>query len=117
MRQRSRSAAAIFEPSAILFDEPLTGLDLAGFEPEQSIVERARAGAAIVISSHLLSLVDDLCSHLLILDRGCSRFWGPIAEARSAFAGLADDAKLEEIFFRAIDPSTGPDGSSGANSA
>jgi ABC-2 type transport system ATP-binding protein len=108
----------LHEPSAILFDEPLTGLDPRGIRTlKQSIVERARAGTAIVISSHLLSLVEDLCSHLLILDRGRSRFWGPIAEARSAFAGLADDAKLEEIFFRAIDPSAGPDGSPGANSA
>ena len=99
----------LHEPSAILFDEPLTGLDPRGIRTlKRSIVEKARAGAAVVISSHLLSLVEDLCSHLLILDRGCSRFFGPIAEARTAFAGLADDAKLEEIFFRAIGP--GQDG-------
>jgi ABC-2 type transport system ATP-binding protein len=94
----------LHEPQAILFDEPLTGLDPRGIRTlKESILGRARAGAAIVISSHLLSLVEDLCSHLLILDRGRSRFFGPIAEARNAFAGLAADAKLEEIFFRAID--------------
>ena len=107
----------LHEPSAILFDEPLTGLDPRGIRTlKQSIVERAREGAAIVISSHLLSLVEDLCSHLLILDRGRSRFFGPIAQARTAFAGLADDAKLEEIFFRAIDPEARHDGSPGADS-
>ena len=98
----------IHEPSAILFDEPLTGLDPRGIRTlKKSIIERARVGAAIVISSHLLSLVEDLCSHLLILDRGHSRFFGPIDEARAAFAGLADDARLEEIFFRAIDANSG----------
>ena len=98
----------IHEPSAILFDEPLTGLDPRGIRTlKQSILERARKGAAILISSHLLGLVEDLCSHLLILDRGQSRFFGPIAEARTVFAGLADDAKLEEIFFRATDPASG----------
>jgi ABC-2 type transport system ATP-binding protein len=98
----------LHDPQAILFDEPLTGLDPRGIRTlKQSIVERARAGAAIMISSHLLSLVEDLCSHLLILDHGRSRFFGPIAEARSAFAGLADDANLEEIFFRAIDTPAG----------
>jgi ABC-2 type transport system ATP-binding protein len=98
----------IHEPSAILFDEPLTGLDPRGIRTlKQSILERARHGAAIVISSHLLGLVEDLCTHLLILDRGQSRFFGPIAEARTVFAGLADDANLEEIFFRAIDPPSG----------
>jgi ABC-2 type transport system ATP-binding protein len=100
----------LHEPPAILFDEPLTGLDPRGIRTlKRSIVERARSGAAIVISSHLLSLVEDLCSHLLILDHGQSRFFGPIAEARTAFAGLAADAKLEEVFFRAIDTESGED--------
>jgi ABC-2 type transport system ATP-binding protein len=95
----------LHDPAAILFDEPLTGLDPRGIRTlKQSIVDRARAGAAIVISSHLLSLVEDLCSHLLILDHGHSRFFGSVAQARSAFAGLADDADLEEVFFRALDP-------------
>jgi len=107
----------LHEPSAILFDEPLTGLDPRGIRTlKRSILERAEHGAAIVISSHLLSLVEDLCSHLLILDRGRSRFFGPIAEARTAFAGLADDAGLEEIFFRAIDTTSGQDGSPGTGS-
>ncbi|HET9943311.1 MAG TPA: ABC transporter ATP-binding protein [Terriglobia bacterium] len=106
----------LHDPVAILFDEPLTGLDPRGIRTlKQSIVYRARAGAGVVISSHLLALVEDLCSHLLILDRGRSLFFGPIAEARAAFAGLADDARLEEIFFRAIDPgqdnAAGTDGS------
>lgn len=96
----------LHDPAAIIFDEPLTGLDPRGIRTlKRSIVERARAGAAIVISSHLLSLVEDLCSHLLILDHGHSRFFGPIEVARTRFAGLAEDAKLEEIFFRAIDTS------------
>ena len=86
---------------AILFDEPLTGLDPRGIRTlKQSIVERARAGAAIVISSHLLSLVEDLCTHLLILHHGRRLFFGLIEEARSAFAGLDKDASLEELFFR-----------------
>src|SRR5262245_15302004 len=106
----------LHDPLAILFDEPLTGLDPRGIRTlKQSIVERARDGAAIVVSSHLLSLVEDLCSHLLTLHHGRSRFFGPIAAARTAFAGLADDAKLEEIFFRAIDAPAGHDGSSGPN--
>jgi ABC-2 type transport system ATP-binding protein len=98
----------LHQPQAILFDEPLTGLDPRGIRTlKQSIVDRASDGAAIVVSSHLLSLVEDLCSHLLILDHGRSRFFGPIAAARTAFAGLADDANLEEIFFRAIDATDG----------
>ncbi|MSR60112.1 MAG: ABC transporter ATP-binding protein [Planctomycetaceae bacterium] len=94
----------LHEPAAILFDEPLTGLDPRGIRTlKASIIEKARVGAAIVISSHLLSLVEDLCTHLLILHRGKALFSGPVSEARAAYAGLTGEASLEEIFFRATE--------------
>ncbi|HEY3967929.1 MAG TPA: ABC transporter ATP-binding protein [Planctomycetaceae bacterium] len=90
----------LHDPVAILFDEPLTGLDPRGIRTlKQSIRDRAQGGAAIMISSHLLSLVEDLCTHLLILERGRSRYCGPVAEARTAFSSLSAEASLEEIFF------------------
>ncbi len=105
----------LHEPAAILFDEPLTGLDPRGIRTlKSSIVERAQAGAAIVISSHLLSLVEDLCTHLLILHRGRSLFCGPVSEARTAYAGLTGEASLEEIFFRATEGSAPIAGGNGA---
>jgi ABC-2 type transport system ATP-binding protein len=106
MRQKVAVACAyLHDPRAILFDEPLTGLDPRGIRTlKQSIVNRAAAGAAIIISSHLLSLVEDLCSHLLILQKGSSLFHGPIGEARLAFAATAQsDATLEEVFFKATE--------------
>ena len=94
----------LHDPAAILFDEPLTGLDPRGIRTlKQSIVERAQGGAAIVISSHLLSLVEDLCTHLLILEKGRSKFCGPVSEARAAFADHTGEASLEEVFFRATE--------------
>jgi ABC-2 type transport system ATP-binding protein len=101
MRQKVAICCAyLHEPKAILFDEPLTGLDPRGIRTlKKSIGEQAARGAAVMISSHLLSLVEDLCTHLLIVERGRSRFFGPIGDARSAFAGLSGDASLEVIFF------------------
>ena len=61
------------------------------------------AGTAIIISSHLLSLVEDICTHLLILSKGQRRFFGPLAELRSTFGQIGADASLEEIFFHATD--------------
>ena len=105
MRQKVAVACAyLHEPQVILFDEPLTGLDPRGIRTlKQSIVERAAGGAAIVVSSHLLALVEDLCSHLLILRRGCAVFCGPIAQAREAFATLSHESSLEEVFFKATE--------------
>ena len=95
----------LHDPTAILLDEPLTGLDPRGIRTmKQSVRDRAAAGAAIVVSSHLLALVDDLCTHLLIMHRGRQLFCGPVAEARTAFAaGIDADASLEEVFFRATE--------------
>jgi ABC-2 type transport system ATP-binding protein len=107
MRQKVAICCAyLYDPRAILFDEPLTGLDPRGIRTmKTSVVGRARAGAAVVVSSHLLALVEDLCTHLLILHRGRQLFCGPIAEARAAFAGMDADASLEEVFFRATEGS------------
>jgi ABC-2 type transport system ATP-binding protein len=104
MRQKVAICCAyLHNPKAILVDEPLTGLDPHGIRTmKQSLRDRAAAGAAVIISSHLLALVEDLCTDLLILHRGRSLFFGPVDEARTAFAGT-DDRSLEEVFFRATE--------------
>lgn len=105
MRQKVAVCCAyLHEPPALLFDEPLTGLDPGGIRAmKASVAARARSGAAVVISSHLLALVEDLCTHLLILHRGRRVFFGRMDEAPAAFPGLARDASLETVFFRAME--------------
>lgn len=106
MRQKVAIACAyLHDPDVILFDEPLTGLDPRGIRTmKDSIRGRVDGGAAVVISSHLLALVEDVCTHLLILDRGKLRFFGRIEEASAAFDNLSADASLEDVFFRATEP-------------
>jgi ABC-2 type transport system ATP-binding protein len=104
MRQKVAICCAyLHNPKAILVDEPLTGLDPHGIRTmKQSVRDRAAAGAAIIISSHLLALVEDLCTHLLIVNRGQSLFFGPVDQARLAFAGQ-QDRTLEDVFFNATE--------------
>jgi ABC-2 type transport system ATP-binding protein len=104
MRQKVAICAAyLHNPAAILFDEPLTGLDPHGIrQMKASMRHRAAAGAAVVISSHLLGLVQDLCTELLILHHGRLIYFGPVADARAAIGSDAD-ASLEEVFFRATE--------------
>ena len=112
-----RARALLRDVPIIVADLPAeadvdTGLDPRAIRTlKHSIAAQAQAGKAIIISSHLLDLVEDLCSHLLILDRGERRFFGPLADVRCAFASLREDESLEEIFFRATEgPAVAPNG-------
>ena len=104
MRQKVAICCAyLHRPAAILFDEPLTGLDPRGIRTmKESVRQAAAEGAAVVVSSHLLALVEDLCTHFLILHKGRRLFCGPAGEARAAFAATGD-ASLEDVFLRATE--------------
>ena len=99
MRQKLALASVLqHDPRAILLDEPLTGLDPAGMrDVKDTILSRARAGAAILLSSHLLSLVQELCSRLLILHDGKIVAEGSLEEIRSR-AGGGGSSGLETAF-------------------
>jgi len=101
MRQKLAICCAyLHDPRAILFDEPLTGLDPQGIRIfKRSLQERAAQGAAVMISSHMLAMVEDLCTHVLILDGGVQRFFGPIDELRTSFGDVDAAASLEDLFF------------------
>src|SRR5512137_1828831 len=103
MKQKLTIACGLLHsPRVLYFDEPLTGLDPMGIRRmKDSILRRARAGAAIIISSHLLHLVEEICSHLLILKNGCKVVDGTLDDITRRFAQEAPDASLEEVFFRA----------------
>ena len=68
---------------------------------KDSILKRARAGAAVVLSSHLLHLLEEVCSHVLILKKGEKIADGTIADVASRFSNGEADVSLEEVFIRA----------------
>ena len=102
MRQKVVIACGLVRPATtLLFDESLTGLDPIGIRRMRStIVARARAGAAILLSSHLLHLVQEVCSRVIIMDRGSKIADGTVDELASR-ADLAEaGSNLEQIFMR-----------------
>lgn len=108
MKQKLAIACGLLHsPRVIFFDEPLTGLDPIGIRRmKDSILRRAREGVAIIISSHLLHLLEEVCSHVLILKNGRKVADGPLSEVRKQFSELPD-ANLEDVFFRATGESAG----------
>jgi ABC-2 type transport system ATP-binding protein len=103
MKQKLAIACGLLHsPQVMFFDEPLTGLDPLGIRRmKNSIVQRARAGAAIVLSSHLLHLLEEVCSHVLILKRGVKIASGTLREVAAQFSSGETNVSLEEIFIRA----------------
>jgi ABC-2 type transport system ATP-binding protein len=103
MKQKLVIACGLLHsPRVIFFDEPLTGLDPLGIRRmKDSILKRARDGAAILISSHLLHLLEEVCSHVLILKSGRKVIDGTLEEVRQRFSEESGDSNLEDVFFRA----------------
>jgi ABC-2 type transport system ATP-binding protein len=110
MKQKLAIACGLLHsPRVIYFDEPLTGLDPIGIRRmKDSILKRARDGAAIIISSHLLHLVEEICSRILILKDGRKLIDGTLAEITRKFSEQPGDASLEEVFFRATSETSAP---------
>ena len=103
MKQKLAIACGLLHaPQVMFFDEPLTGLDPLGIRRmKKSILTRARAGATIVLSSHLLHLLEEVCTHVMILKRGEKIADGTIAEVATRFSNGEPNVNLEEIFIRA----------------
>jgi ABC-2 type transport system ATP-binding protein len=71
-QQRVQLAAApVHQPELLVLDEPFSGLGPVGIEAMSLVLsERARAGAAVLFSSHQLDLVEHLCEEVAIVDHG-----------------------------------------------
>ena len=104
MRQRLGIAAALLRrPRLLLLDEPATGLDPGGMRDMRRLVKRLAAeGMTVLLSSHLLAEVEELCNRVAIVRSGRVAYEGSLQELRSA-AGLrfrlrtTDDERARRI--------------------
>jgi ABC-2 type transport system ATP-binding protein len=99
MKQKLAIACGLLHnPTALILDEPLTGLDPAGIRKmRQTIADRAKAGVAVVLSSHLLNLVEELCTKLFVVRRGECVAYGTLDEIIARRPDLAGRS-LEDVF-------------------
>jgi ABC-2 type transport system ATP-binding protein len=103
MKQKLVIACGLLHsPKVMFFDEPLTGLDPLGIRRmKDSIMRRSKEGAAIVLSSHLLHLLQEVCTHVLILKKGEKVADGTLSDVAAQFSNGEANVSLEEIFIRA----------------
>jgi ABC-2 type transport system ATP-binding protein len=84
MRQRLGIAAALLrDPKLLLLDEPTTGLDPGGMRDMRLLIQQlAGQGITIVLSSHLLAEVEEVCNRVAIVQRGDIVYEGEIADLK-----------------------------------
>jgi ABC-2 type transport system ATP-binding protein len=97
MKQKTALCAAlVHQPPVFVCDEPLVGLDPhGGRELKGLLLELKRAGRAVLMSSHTLALVEEICDRVAILHRGRLIAEGTVAEIRQR---ARVDGPLEEVF-------------------
>ncbi|MFL5885997.1 MAG: ATP-binding cassette domain-containing protein [Thermoleophilaceae bacterium] len=89
MRQRLGIAAALLRnPKLMLLDEPATGLDPAGMRDMRSLIRRlSDSGMTVVLSSHQLAEVEELCNRVGIVRKGRMVYEGAIADLKRSTGG------------------------------
>lgn len=99
MKQKLMIACGfIHAPDVLIFDEPLTGLDPLGIRRiKESIIKRAQDGASVILSSHLLHLVEELCHTVLIINNGKRAAYGTIEDLKWQ---IGRNASLEDAFLK-----------------
>src|SRR5919202_3670972 len=104
MRQRLGIAGALLRaPRLLLLDEPTTGLDPAGMRDMRALVRRlADQGMTVLLSSHLMGEVEELCERVAIVGSGRVLYEGSLPELIATTAGRyelrsTDDARAAQI--------------------
>jgi ABC-2 type transport system ATP-binding protein len=99
MKQKTVLAGAlIHEPKFLLLDEPFTGLDAASARLVKSLLQaRAAAGAAVILTTHILDVAERLATRIGIIAGGTLLAEGGLADLR-VLTGGADGSSLEDMF-------------------
>lgn len=103
MRKKTALAAAIIHSPRLLFlDEPFEGIDAISSRAIRAVLQQLRErGTTIFFSSHILEVVERLCTRVAVISDGRLVAEGSIDELRG-LAKAGEDATLEDLFIRAV---------------
>ena len=111
MRKKTALAAAIIHAPRVLFlDEPFEGIDAISGRVIRDVLRQLReTGTTIFFSSHILEVVERLCTRLAVISDGRLVAQGTIPELREQ-AQSGAETTLEELFLRAVGAQDGLEG-------
>ena len=95
--------ALLHEPKLVILDEPLTGLDpLANRSMKAYIRNTVKQGMSVVVSSHMLHLIEEICGRIILINKGRIVLEGTLNDIRAGLPQLSRQADLEDIFVQAV---------------
>jgi ABC-2 type transport system ATP-binding protein len=97
MNQKAQFVAAtLHEPDVIIVDEPFTGLDPVNTRIIKDLLYSMQSrGAAIIMSTHQMHRVEEMCGRILLINEGRRVLYGPLADIRRQFAENALEVEVE----------------------
>ncbi len=103
-RKLSLGCALIHRPRLLFLDEPFTGIDPIALKNIKEVLKKMVAeGMTIFFSSHIMEVVERLCTRIAILHHGKLFAVGTLAELRKSL-NLTESATLEDVFIRTVEP-------------
>ena len=99
MQQKVQLCTALIgDPRLLVLDEPFTGLDPLNVQLfEELLGERRAAGAAVLLSTHQMNKVEQLCDRALMIHQGRTVLHGPVGEIRRRYSGHAVTVKAAAL--------------------
>jgi ABC-2 type transport system ATP-binding protein len=102
-KKLAMAAAVIHGPKVLFLDEPFEGVDAVASGTLKAMLQRMIArGATIFLTSHVLEIVERLCSHVGIINKGRLVAQGSLDELRSGVGGAEGKMSLEELFLQTV---------------
>lgn len=91
MQQKAQIIATILhQPELVIIDEPFTALDPLNVQLVKNLIQELRQqGAAIIMSTHQMHLVEELCDRILLINQGRDMLNGRLADIQREFSGKA----------------------------
>jgi ABC-2 type transport system ATP-binding protein len=91
MQQKAQIIATILHhPELLIVDEPFSGLDPVNTQMVKDLLrEQREAGVTVVLCSHQMHLVEELCDRIVLIDHGKVMLYGALEEVRKRFSGNA----------------------------
>lgn len=97
-KKLSLCAALIHDPDILFLDEPFEGVDAIASRTIRTVLEQARKrGATVFLTSHILEVVERLCSHVCVIHEGRLLHQGTLED-------LARGSRLDDAFVRLVSP-------------